>query len=289
MILLSVIVVTMVGLALMIYFEQVRAPYMLGGKGILAVGHPLNDYLSRIVENLKGFFSPFKTPAEIAFTLEFIFVLGYSAIALVGIRGFQCLSRQEGIFHFLNLGGILAALIVFFHTGSWFDFNLMSAQLLLSMLVLLYFKRYTPLMLLIITSLLFLPGVLTTFQERIDSKMVCNQADLAAFKSSLRDQLVYDPTQTNSWCNTLNISVESFRPELIEVPAGIGITFFVSNNDPMPMRSRYWLLRPGVAEARMVANPDFRLVPLVKTPLGTLYLNSTADCKARKLRRYDKI
>ncbi|AWM93510.1 hypothetical protein DJ564_23345 [Pseudomonas sp. 31-12] len=281
MFLLSLIVTVVVGLALMILFEQVRAPYLLGGQGILAIGHPLNAYLNRIVENLAGFFSPLKTPAEIAFTLQLLFVLGLAVFALVGIKRFQWLTCQEGVFHFLNLGGILAACIVFFHAGFWHDFRLMSAQLLLSMLVLLYFKRYVPLVLIVITSLLFLPGVLTTFQERIDSKMLKNQTDLAAFKASLRDHLVYDPLETNPWCNTLNMGVESFDADLIEVPAGIGITFFVSNSDPMPMRSRYWLLRPGVAEVLQSANPNSSLASIAKTPIGTLYRNDMVDCKSR--------
>ena len=144
-----------------------------------------------------------------------------------------------------------------------------------------YLKRYVPLVLIVITSLLFLPGVLTTFQERIDSKMLKNQTDLAAFKASLRDHLVYDPLETNPWCNTLNMGVESFDADLIEVPAGIGITFFVSNSDPMPMRSRYWLLRPGVAEVLQSANPNSSLASIAKTPIGTLYRNDMVDCKSR--------
>ncbi|WP_144158608.1 hypothetical protein [Paraburkholderia sp. BCC1885] len=280
MFLLSVMVTGVVGLGSMTLFDQVRAPYLLGGQGILAIGHPLHAYLNRIVENLEGFFSPLKTPAEIAFTLQLLFVLGLGVTALVCSKRFQWITRQEGIFHVLNLGGILAACIVFFHAGFWYDFQLLSAQLLLSMLVLLYFKRYVSLVLIAITSLLFLPGVLTTFQERIDSKMVRNQADLAAFKASLRHHLAYDPAQTNPWCNTLNISVYSFRSELIEVPAGVGITFFVSNSDPMPMRSRYWLLGPSVAEALLDANPGASLVPIAQTPLGTLYRNPKANCES---------
>lgn len=282
MFLLSVMVTGAVGLAWMILFDQMRAPYLLGGRGLLAIGHPLNAHLDRIVENLEGFFSPLKTPAEIAFTLQLLFILGLGVTALTGIKRFQWLTRREGMFHVLNLGGTLAVCMVFFHAGFWYDFQLLSAQLLGSMLVLLYFNRYVPLVLIAITSLLFLPGVLTTFQERIDSKLVKNQTDLANFKASLHKHLMYDPAQTNPWCNTLNISVYSFRSELIEVPAGIGITFFVSNSDPMPMRSRYWLLGPGVANALLAANPGASLALIAETPLGTLYRNLNADCESHR-------
>lgn len=277
--LLSAMVTVIVGMALMILFEKVRAPYMLDGKGLLAIGHPLNEFLNRIVENLKHFFSQWKAPEEICFNLQFLFTLGLGVITFVGNSRYPWLSRQEGLFHVLNLGGILAACIVLFHTGYGFNSSIMSAQLLLSMLVLLYFKRYIPLVWIVIISLLFLPGVLPKFQERIDSKMLRSQADLVAFKTSLENHLVYEPEQTNPWCNTLSISVENFRAELIEVPAGIGISFFVSKI-PMPMRSRYWLLEPDFAEAHMVANHDISLVPIAQTPLGMLYRNGTADCKS---------
>lgn len=276
--LVSVMVTAVVGIALMGLFDQLRAPFLLGNTGILSIGHhPLIVYVNRIIENINGIFSPLKSPAEIAFILEFLFILMLGVISLVGIKRFQWITRKEAIFHVLNLGGIQLAFIVFFHVGSWYDFNVLSANLLLSMLVLLHFKRYIPLLLIVITSLLFLPGVLVTFQERIDSKMLRDRAELSLFKVSLGEHLLYDPAQTNPWCNTLNISVERFRAEMIEIPAGIGISFFV-NNSPMPMRSRYWLLESSIAEARVLANSDATLEPIAKTPLGTLYRNNTADC-----------
>ncbi|VVP72166.1 hypothetical protein PS918_01357 [Pseudomonas fluorescens] len=279
MFLISVVVTLGAGIGSMYLFDKVRAPYLLGGQGILAIGDPLSAYLHRVFDNLEAFFSVLKSPAEIVFTLQFIFVLGLGTIALMGIKRFQWLTPQEGVFHFLSLGGILAACIIFYHAGSWRDYRLLSAQLLLSMLVLLYFKRYIPLILMVVVALLFSPGVLSTFQERIDSKMLSRQADRVAFKESLQDHLEYDPMQKNPWCNTLNISVESFRAELIEIPAGIGISFFISNSDPMPMRSRYWLLaNDGVANSLLVANPHASLIAISKTPVGTLYLNEKADC-----------
>lgn len=288
---LSMIATVVVGLFLTVLFEQVRAPYLLGGQGILAAGHPLTDYLHRIGTNLKGFFSFRKHAAEGAFTLQFLFVLLLGTIPLLErlkrlkhlkrLKRLKWLSEQEGVFHVLNLGGILAASIILYHAGEGHELRAMSAQLLLSMLVMLYFKRYRPLILMVVISLLFLPGVWAGFQERIDSKMLRGQADLTAFKASLSNHLIYEPDQTNPWCNTLNIYVQNFRAELIEVPAGIGIGFFISGNDPMPMRSRYWLLEPSIAEAIQVANPSASLTPIAETPLGMLYLNSAADCKLR--------
>jgi hypothetical protein len=275
----------------MAVFEYTRAPFVVPGRGIQGLGQPLSAYLEHFTGNLALYFDLGKPTLDVLFTGQVLVLLLVSAVVVARwlIARRQRVphpasessgwSGAEGWFHLYNLGVILLATLVVYTVGFWRDYRVISAYFLISLLLLLYFQRYRLLLLIVLSNLLFVPAGLARYHEIMTLKTGVSLAELDAFEASLNGQLVYDPAQTDGWCNTLMVSLDTLRhPGMIRVPPGLGISFFIRATDEMPMRSGYWLLEDANAVTLQAAHPAVILRPLAQTTLGTLYRNESVGC-----------
>ncbi len=200
------------------------------------------------------------------------------------LRAWLPLSQTEIAFHLLNLGVLVCMQVIIYDVWDWRDTRVMAPHLLTSLLVLVLFNRYRLAGLLIVMNLILLPSFVSSYgifaanaKESFGiGEVPRNQmADhITAFADSLSGLVVYDPNAASAWCNTLLAS--GLYPEMVGVPAGIGISVGWVFRPEKPPRSRYLLLSdPQAAFVEQAA-----LVVLAETSRGTLYLNPNCGTRA---------
>ncbi len=194
-------------------------------------------------------------------------------------------NTPEALFHVINLVPPILFNFLFYIIGGGRDVRLMATHLLLSIIVMIEFKRDRLLKLLLLLQLLVLPFFLEAYALRWQPQFTRDQTLVKTFAEETKDVLVYDSQATNAWCNTLLVVVKSrgeglstaFPAEVMWIDAGIGISFFIDYIpfEP-PYKSRYILLDEEDKQMFGVSD-DFK--PLKNTVIGTLYENTAADCR----------
>ncbi len=180
--------------------------------------------------------------------------------------------------HIFNLVMIFYLHLQVYTIKAWADYRVMAPHLLFTLLLMIAFKRYRMLVVIIALNLAAAGAFWTEFNQMNAIKFHADLERREAFSRAFNETLIYDAQAPSAWCNT--VYVKEFYPELVELPAGIG--FSASPHRPMqaPFRSRYVLIPDGDPDA-FVPPPTFdpsSLVPLAETPVGTLYLNNDAAC-----------
>lgn len=186
------------------------------------------------------------------------------------------LQPTERWLHIFNLGMIFYLHLQVYTIARWIDYRVMAPHLLFTLLLLLAFRRYRMLAVIIALNLVTTGVFWTEFNRMNAIKFHADLERREAFSRAFNQTLAYDAAASSAWCNT--VYVKEFYPELTVLPAGIG--FSASPHRPMqpPFRSRYVLL-PN--QDTFEPPPPFdlsSLVPLAETPVGTLYRNNDAAC-----------
>jgi len=183
----------------------------------------------------------------------------------------------ESLFHLCNLGAILAANVIFYDVQIWRDYRVMLPHLLLSALVMLAFRRWWLVTLLIVVHLLLWPKFRETYAERHLPPESDINFDITTFEDTMNQYVHYDAGESNSWCNTMLMSsFHQIQQRVIGVPAGIGLSSFRAlDRLEYPIKSRYVLMDHTRVDT---TGYPLNLEVLAETDIGTLYLNRDADC-----------
>jgi hypothetical protein len=276
---------------------------LIGGSLVAIMGRiiPANDYhmvyrlltalrqdLSRgwslILENIQinftRYISPRKPQADIGFTIGFWVVI----LMLVGLLGQKRSARTtlsprlETVFHLYNLFSVLIISFVLYIVGTWGDYRVISLHLLLTLVLLIAAGHSRVVTIYLVLNLIFVPLFQSSLLELHEARFV--PAERAAMVP-LDPYLVFEPDQTNHWCNSITVQEILFDSRLLTVPAGIGLNLIQSGvfTDLSILRSRYLWLAPdeyeqmrndlGVAELPLAVPAELNL---------PIYLNPNADC-----------
>jgi hypothetical protein len=231
---------------------------------------------NRFIENLGRYFNGGKPAYDIILSIQ---VMGTVAVALVASWRARGQARTEALFHLFNMGALFLAGMVLYIVGTGGDYRLLGAHMILSLLLLILSRRWVWVILLIAVNLILMPQFWSAFDSFHRRTYTVDKAPMIAFRDAVAPHVVYDPDETNDWCNTMAFSPWNFRPHLNYIPAGIGLTFFRERDLPtMRFQSRYWLLRPEDLEDVQAQPHAPPLIFMTTTPYGDLYLNSQADC-----------
>jgi hypothetical protein len=187
---------------------------------------------------------------------------------------------HEALFHLLNLGMIFGVVLMFYVFGSYgHDFRLFEPHRLISVLLLIAFKRWKIVALIIAINVVMIPTFLDSYYNAWHSQFLLNRPQVRAFFDEIKDVFPYDPDAPSGWCNTILIGIDvttsGFPPEILTFPFGIGISFYIDPKDvAQPPKSHYLLLD----ETQIDSFSQTRLSPLKETRIGTFYENLDAGC-----------
>jgi hypothetical protein len=185
----------------------------------------------------------------------------------------------EMMFHFYNVTVIILLALATYLTDGYF--RVFAIQLLLSCLLLVAFKHYRAVLVIIATHLLVVGAFLSFMTERLKSSFTHDPAQLATMQESIAPYMVFDPHTENPWCNTVLISPSLFDYRMDMIPAGFGISFLHNRLTPHqpPFNSAFLLfdeLTYNTYKDKMHAQL------LSGGPMGLLYRNLDADCPLLK-------
>jgi hypothetical protein len=183
--------------------------------------------------------------------------------------------RRELAFNAYNLGSVLLATLLTYVFGLWADYRVLSAHLLLTTLLLATSRAAVARRLAAFVLLAHLGSVGPFIQafKGLGESYRYDAARIEAFGAAARGALLFDARQ-DPWCNTLlSVNAPYFHPEMVDLPAGLGVTMLLWVSPTHEVRSRYVLLDPDNPRG-LSAN----LRPLARTPVGQLYRNLDARC-----------
>jgi hypothetical protein len=113
-----------------------------------------------------------------------------------------------------------------------------------------------------------------TFADLHRDRFVVDRARIDGVRAALAPVLFHDPAGAG-WGNTVLVHVDLLEYPLLGLPHGLSVSYALDWDDQaVPLRSRYVLLRPADEEA--LTGRQVRLRPLAVTPIGTLYRNLDA-------------
>lgn len=193
-------------------------------------------------------------------------------------------SSREVYFHWLNLGFILFAQLLLYDVFHTRDYRIFAPHLLLSLLLLLALNRmlltWGMLAIAVLCTVFFLQtydAIAHNIDQTLGRETASRyeiSAQVESFEQTTAGLIVYTPDPVSGWCNT--IFTYDFYPELLTLPAGIGITTSIdTQNFERQPQSRYLLLR----DEDLAPLLDYiEVEPLTTTNRGTLYLNLNAAC-----------
>lgn len=226
--------------------------------------------------------------SNILFGLSFWVLLRFAAliiiigvayqVVLILMKKSELYSVAEVLFHLINIAGILLAnLLIYFYVEGR-DFRTIGPHLLLSLILLILFKRYRLVFPVLMIFVFGFPNMLQSHVIWKQPHFVELQFDYESYERQLAENnIVYIETD-NGWCNTVIYSPR-FRnlPEyLISLNGGFGLTQLgtIEDYDDVP-KSQYLILENEIiSDALEIWN----LEPLITLPYGIIYRNLDADC-----------
>lgn len=235
--------------------------------------------------NVQRFFDPTRLFMELLQSYQIlaliVFFSGTSAWLLVRWRrsGHPPAALPEALFHTYQLVMILITSFTLYIVGTGGDYRVFAAHLLLSMLVLVGSRRYLPVLALVAVNLIFVRQFMIFHRDIAYPRYFYDRERIAAFRESLAGAVVYDSGAESGWCNTLLFQVNNYRPELLAVPPGVGLSFFWDANDEglaLPLKSKYVLA--AETDAQTLRERGAQLERLHPTNLGDLYYNNQSGC-----------
>ncbi len=265
---------------------------LLGNFGV-SIGYGLQALWNYFYANWQLYFDPAKAPIDMLQTGQIV-VLALLSLGIIlwllSRRGraahTQTTTLAESSFHAFNLIVIVFASLLLYLIGTWGDYRVIGLHLFVTLLLLIAFKRYWLVAVIIVTNLLCVGYFLDTYTGLIASKFTQDRARMAAFETTVQPYLRYDPTTDNAWCNTVLFHVTDYTAELSGIPGGIGLSFFVRPKDRrISFKSQYLLL--DAESLKQMPERDEGMPTLEKltdTPQGnTLFRNPASGCvKASK-------
>jgi hypothetical protein len=212
------------------------------------------------------------------FALLTIIAAGKAVAERRGVRSSIVLNAsvpfRVDLFNALALGLALFAFLGFYFDDGGSISRVTAPFLLLSLLVLVATGRRTWLLGVVIAAqVLIAPSFVTRYRDWRADLYTYDRSRGELFRQQLSPLMTFEAGKA-PWCNTL--LTMSYQPEIVIVPAGIGLSVGEHPEDvATPIKSRYLLLNGnGPKEYGQKA----RLQHLGTTTLGELYLNLDAAC-----------
>lgn len=286
----SLLITALLTIAVMLFSNYTGAP---GNNSIFtmvsAFRTSFSDGLSALIEyflyNLGRLFLWPKKGTDIIQTYQVLgLIVGLAAyvIQLYAHRRQPTPRRKETQFHLYNIAVTLLAALALYIVGTGGDQRLLVSHLLLSFLVMIGFKNYWPVFIIIFTNLIVITGFMIDFRGLVLPKYEPDQSVYTEFKQIVDPLMPYDPNARNAWCNTMLFSANHFDSKaLIGLPTGIGVSFFYTPANPtLTFKSRYLFLDEDDYRLFISRDDAPPLQWLARTSIGDLYLNQGADCPA---------
>jgi len=253
-----------------------------------------NNFAAGLRVLFSHFADSFTSLVSVKNGLPLVVLVRYQLLGLVTAVGVWLLNTRrerrrhaeisEPLFHFVNLAGPLAFVLLFYDVLDTRDYRMFVAPLLLSSLLFVFFNRVKYAYSIIFLNLLFLIPFLFYYPQFRFQNFNYDPALLQEVDESINPYLQFDPA-AECWCNTISVGkYGAFNPisyPLTALHSGFGITTILDWKEfrERPLRAQYVLLDPAYMDAKIGSPVNrFDLVELSQTPLGTLYLNPLADC-----------
>ncbi len=234
------------------------------------------SFVDYFTHNLNRFVDTGKQPLDLLQTAQVVVFMGGMLLVVIP-QTVRKQSSHEAMFHIYNLGVTILVACAFYIIATWGDYRVIGIHLMVSLLLLIAFKRYLPIVLFIVTNLLFITVFYGYFQTEILPKYQVDIAAINALHNQLESVAPYQPDPKNAWCNTVIFQVETFDTLLTAVPAGMGLSFFKDANVP-GYRSQYVLINQHIYDIiQRKSNPP-KLEPILTTSIGILYRNHSSNC-----------
>jgi hypothetical protein len=193
------------------------------------------------------------------------------------------LPSQHLYLHIYLLVALLGLQLLLYDAFEWRDYRVFLPFIALSTLLFILNRQYRFVRLLCATNLVCIIFFFQTYALFNDTFLGVQEGQfdryqslvlIEQFKEDVDDYLIFDPNQSNPWCNT--VLGKNFPVELLGLPAGIGygITFYPDLFEEHP-KSRYLLF---TQENLDLFSVPLNLEKLTSTSIGDLYLNLDADC-----------
>jgi len=187
-------------------------------------------------------------------------------------------ARREWLFHAYNLGSMLVAVIVLYLPAGYY--RVLGANLLLSLLVMVRFRRFAPVAAVGAIAVLTLPSLLSVY-DGWRPNFEFDREEVDAQREALGFQLRYEPDPPSPWCNSLLLPVANYDYRVTLIPAGIGVSYLVSDTFEtidQPLKSRYVLLDDASVRDGVPASLDPPLREIGTSAAGRLYENPGSEC-----------
>ena len=160
-------------------------------------------------------------------------------------------------------------------------FRLLSATLIIASLLLVWSKRYLPVVIVILSSLITIPFLLDQIKDTQQGKFVYDIEKMEITKTELEKYIIFDPKTDNPWCNTVFTETDLPEYQVLYIPAGIGVSYYIpqysNQKPPFPLQSKYVILIQSEFD-RMDENFKKELKLLAGLPESDLYINLDAQC-----------
>ncbi|MCB9450885.1 MAG: hypothetical protein H6672_05565 [Anaerolineaceae bacterium] len=268
--------------ALVLFFQMTSAP------AASSMFKSITDAVSRFGNNLvalltpKTFLAPF---SDIFLTIQYglaLVLVSREAIKPFRHRSRATIRRQlaepanwEMPFHVVNLGGLLLLALTLYITGGYY--RVFAPHLLLTLLVLVGFRRYRIASLVMFVSLI---GAILFFQDY--GRFIPHnfegprEGETETLRTTFSQTVIYHADALTPWCNTVLLPVDLLADPTLFMPEGIGVSFFFSGYGlQFPLHSQYLLL-DAETDARL--RDQLHVETLAELGVGTLYRNLDADC-----------
>jgi len=219
-------------------------------------------------------------PAEAEILLRYQALLLVGVVAAFGIiawkkaKGWRKIGKQDQflfLFHLANIGGIILALVLFYDVFEDRDYRTLAPHLLLSICVMLAYKRFTiPLWAVAISNVLFFNFLLSLFDFYHAKNFADTDQDIQQFHAEIGSVLHYAPN-ASMWDNSILVAPHDYNDmhEFLALPSGFGISLRTFSL-PVPLKSKYLIGRPAVLED---LSGTVQLRAIKTTSHGTLYEN----------------
>ncbi len=246
------------------------------GKFSISLADGWNAFRDYFGNNLNRFFDIKKNPLDVLQTVQ-VLALAAGALLVTVVQAFRKQFSIESAFHFYNLFAVVTAACALYIIATWGDYRVIGAHLMVSLLLLIAYKRYLPIQLFVAANVLLIPAFIGFFQPEVVSKYQFDVASIDSFHQAFEAVAPYEPNATNAWCNTVVFPVEAFSPYLLGVSGGMGLSFFYDTAVPA-YRSQYVILNQSSYDILRAKDNAPDLEAILSTPVGILYRNHTSNC-----------
>lgn len=230
--------------------------------------------------NIRYFLDVTKDGLDIVQTIQVIGLALGALIVSVDLFRQRKSAWSEALFYLYNLGAIVIASCFLYIIGTFGDYRVIAAHLMITMLLLIAFRRNRVVLFIVLMNLAFIPIFLRDYKAMTERKFTPDHSQYEEFRDIAHQYIQYDSTTSNAWCNTILFNVRDYKTDLLGIPAGIGHSFFNNYGDPvLTFKSKYILLDDNNYAGIMGRKDPPQLEFLAKILNRTLYLNKTAGCR----------